>query len=312
MLRRVSQGNGASFEAPAKSAFWKEAPADNRMLKEGIPAPGWHVADTAFPDGALPTGWVNRKSDYLKVLNPPPIRIIASYPELAKLTGKSNPHLPTPTPLAELRPANAIRPGPIWGRAVAIAAYKIAGQNAHLWAQHELNRIETFEKLTRKARKKEAERMFSICIAQPPFDHAVSLSGETVRMYDETHKDANTHLFLNSWYPEGCPVKSGDWPPGSKKGTTPHFSRGNAKAVIEFVRPEAKMPTRGTAEAAGADVYAAEYMRIPSKGHALVSLGFKLTAPEGTYARIAPRSGLAATKMIDIGAGVIDRDYQGE
>ena len=43
-----------------------------------------------------------------------------------------------------------------------------------------------------------------------------------------------------------------------------------------------------------------------------MSLGFKLASPEGTYARLAPRSGLAANKMIGVGAGVIDRDYVGE
>merc|ERR1719401_748897 len=34
--------------------------------------------------------------------------------------------------------------------------------------------------------------------------------------------------------------------------------------------------------------------------------------PWGTYARIAPRSGLAAKRMIHTGAGVVDFDYRGE
>ena len=34
--------------------------------------------------------------------------------------------------------------------------------------------------------------------------------------------------------------------------------------------------------------------------------------PENTYARIAPRSGLAAKHSVDIGAGVVDADYRGE
>lgn len=33
--------------------------------------------------------------------------------------------------------------------------------------------------------------------------------------------------------------------------------------------------------------------------------------PEGTYGRIAPRSGLAWKHSIDVGAGVIDADYRG-
>ena len=33
--------------------------------------------------------------------------------------------------------------------------------------------------------------------------------------------------------------------------------------------------------------------------------------PEGTYGRVAPRSGLAVKHGLDVGAGVIDIDYRG-
>ena len=36
-----------------------------------------------------------------------------------------------------------------------------------------------------------------------------------------------------------------------------------------------------------------------------------IRVPEGTYGRVAPRSGLAAKHHIDIGAGVVDEDYTG-
>lgn len=40
--------------------------------------------------------------------------------------------------------------------------------------------------------------------------------------------------------------------------------------------------------------------------------GLAIAIPSGTYARVAPRSGLAVKQFIDTGAGVIDEDYRGE
>ena len=37
-----------------------------------------------------------------------------------------------------------------------------------------------------------------------------------------------------------------------------------------------------------------------------------MSLPPGTYAQIAPRSGLAAKNFIDVGSGVVDSDYSGE
>ena len=89
------------------------------------------------------------------------------------------------------------------------------------------------------------------------------------------------------------------------------YKEGDA-AVIERIHPAAKISTRATPESAGADVYSVEEKLIPAGKQGRISLGLKLTSPVGTYARVAPRSGLAATKMIGVGAGVIDRDFVGE
>jgi dUTP pyrophosphatase len=42
-----------------------------------------------------------------------------------------------------------------------------------------------------------------------------------------------------------------------------------------------------------------------------VKTDLSIAIPENTYARIAPRSGLALKHSIDVGAGVIDYDYRG-
>ena len=51
---------------------------------------------------------------------------------------------------------------------------------------------------------------------------------------------------------------------------------------------------------------------IPARGKGIVKTGLAIAIPENTYARIAPRSGLAVKKFIDVGAGVVDYDYRGE
>ena len=40
--------------------------------------------------------------------------------------------------------------------------------------------------------------------------------------------------------------------------------------------------------------------------------GLAVALPAGTYARIAPRSGLAIRNFINVGVGVVDSDYRGE
>ena len=71
------------------------------------------------------------------------------------------------------------------------------------------------------------------------------------------------------------------------------------------------IPQKGSAKAAGFDLRSAEETTVPAYGKALISTGFSMTVPEGTYGRIAPRSGLALKNHIATGAGVIDRDYRG-
>lgn len=43
---------------------------------------------------------------------------------------------------------------------------------------------------------------------------------------------------------------------------------------------------------------------MPARGKELVKTDLAIAIPEGTYARVAPRSGLAWKHSIDVGAGV--------
>ena len=73
----------------------------------------------------------------------------------------------------------------------------------------------------------------------------------------------------------------------------------------------ARIPTRGSPDAAGYDLYSAEEKVVPARGKMLINTQISIAPPPGTYGRIAPRSRLAAKNMITTGAGVVDADYRG-
>ena len=82
------------------------------------------------------------------------------------------------------------------------------------------------------------------------------------------------------------------------------------KLFVKRLCNNAALPRRGTDGSAGYDLSAERV--VPAKGKGIVKTGLAISFPPGMYARIAPRSGLAVKKLIDVGAGVIDQDYRGE
>lgn len=72
------------------------------------------------------------------------------------------------------------------------------------------------------------------------------------------------------------------------------------------------LPSRGSAAAAGLDLFALEDLTILSGERSLARTGLAVAIPEGYYGRLAPRSGLASKHGLDTLAGVIDADYRGE
>lgn len=81
--------------------------------------------------------------------------------------------------------------------------------------------------------------------------------------------------------------------------------------LVKRLSEHAVLPTRGSSGAAGYDLASAVDTTIPARGRAVVSTDLSIAIPSGTYARVAPRSGLAVKHFIDTGAGVVDEDYRG-
>ena len=87
----------------------------------------------------------------------------------------------------------------------------------------------------------------------------------------------------------------------------------NLLTVERMDKQLARLPTTGTNGSAGYDLYPFEpFGIIPARGQHLVGTKIKIGIPPGYYGRIAARSGLSVNNCLDIGAGVIDQDYQGE
>ncbi|XP_020794693.1 deoxyuridine 5'-triphosphate nucleotidohydrolase, mitochondrial isoform X2 [Boleophthalmus pectinirostris] len=83
--------------------------------------------------------------------------------------------------------------------------------------------------------------------------------------------------------------------------------------VLKFAKlsEHATTPTRGSAKAAGYDLYSAYDYIVGPMDKAIVKTDIQIAVPPGHYGRVAPRSGLAAKHFIDVGAGVVDEDYRG-
>ncbi|XP_058787870.1 deoxyuridine 5'-triphosphate nucleotidohydrolase [Vicia villosa] len=86
---------------------------------------------------------------------------------------------------------------------------------------------------------------------------------------------------------------------------TSHFLR------VKKLSDKAVIPSRGSPLSAGYDLSSATDAKVPARGKALIPTDLSIAVPEGTYARVAPRSGLTWKHSIDVGAGVIDADYRG-
>ena len=83
---------------------------------------------------------------------------------------------------------------------------------------------------------------------------------------------------------------------------------------IKKLHPDAKLPYRGSAAAAGYDLYSVDTVCIESGETRLIHTGIDMELPENFWAGIYARSGLATKKGLRPAncVGVIDPDYRGE
>jgi len=81
---------------------------------------------------------------------------------------------------------------------------------------------------------------------------------------------------------------------------------------VKLLTENSKAPTRNNPTDAGLDLYASEEVLINGRKWKAVSAGISISIPNGFYARIAPRSGLAYKHGLDVFAGVVDSGYRGE
>ena len=86
---------------------------------------------------------------------------------------------------------------------------------------------------------------------------------------------------------------------------------------IKKLKPTAKVPTRGSANAAGYDLYAClddESVAINPHSTVKIGTGLAVAVPDGYFGAIFARSGLAAKEGLRPAncVGVADSDYRGE
>ena len=82
--------------------------------------------------------------------------------------------------------------------------------------------------------------------------------------------------------------------------------------LIKKNNEEAVTPTQATEGDAGYDLYSLEETVLSPLERVVIKTGISVAIPLGFYGRVAPRSGLAVKKGLDVLAGVVDSGYRGD
>lgn len=88
----------------------------------------------------------------------------------------------------------------------------------------------------------------------------------------------------------------------------------NNQLCFKKLDPAAQVPTRGSPDAAGLDMYSVEERIIAPGGRQMIKTGIAMSLPRGYVGLVCPRSGMAAKKGVTVlnAPGIADSDYRGE
>jgi len=81
---------------------------------------------------------------------------------------------------------------------------------------------------------------------------------------------------------------------------------------VKKLKEKAILPSYAHVGDAGLDLFSVEDCVVPARKRGLVSTGIAMELPEGYFASIRGKSGLALKKGISILGGVIEHTYRGE
>lgn len=83
--------------------------------------------------------------------------------------------------------------------------------------------------------------------------------------------------------------------------------------LVKLLNEYAQLPTRGSNDAAGLDLYCPFHIKVPADSQKKIPLGVAVEIPKGYMGLLVPRSSMSKTPLRCANSvGIIDADYRGE
>ena len=121
-----------------------------------------------------------------------------------------------------------------------------------------------------------------------------------------------THLNFDEAY---ASVPAGKQPPMGvalqQSGYVPEKEE-VCRIKVQLLHKLAKLPVKGSAEAAGFDIHSVQNTIIPPNSQSIIPTGIAVELPAGYHAELKIRSSYATKYRARVEAGIIDSDYRGQ